>query len=170
MAEKTKCEICDRTFKNAEGLEAHNKAKHSSPETEKKEKKPVSKKKIRNWSIFLVILIILSYWVFASVTATGEYDDFAQCLTEKGVKMYGAFWCPHCQDQKKEFGKSWKVFEKNNGYVECSTPGRQQTEECNSLGIQSYPTWEFADGKRQGGVFAISHLSQLSGCPLTTDG
>ncbi len=28
MAEKARCEICDRTFKDAEGLAMHNKAKH----------------------------------------------------------------------------------------------------------------------------------------------
>lgn len=54
MTEKTKCEICDRTFKDAEGLAAHNKAKHS--EKIPKEKKFLPVKKIRNWSIFIMVL------------------------------------------------------------------------------------------------------------------
>lgn len=54
MAEKTRCEICDRTFKDAEGLVAHDKAKH--PEKIPKEKKPFPVKKIRNMSIFIIIL------------------------------------------------------------------------------------------------------------------
>lgn len=60
MAEKTICEICDRTFKDLDGLIAHNRAKH--PEKIPKEKKPLPIKKIRNWGIFIVILglIIIS--------------------------------------------------------------------------------------------------------------
>ncbi len=54
MAEKTRCEICDRTFKDAEGLAAHNMAKHS--EQIPKDKKPLPIKKIRNWSILIVIV------------------------------------------------------------------------------------------------------------------
>ncbi len=52
MADKTRCEICDRTFKDAEGLAAHNKAKH--PENMPKEKKPLPIRKVRNWSILVI--------------------------------------------------------------------------------------------------------------------
>ncbi len=54
MAEKVRCEICDRTFKNSESLAMHNKAKH--PEKILKEKKQLPVKKIRNWGIFIVVL------------------------------------------------------------------------------------------------------------------
>ena len=54
MAEKERCEICDRTFKDAEGLAAHNKAKHL--EKFPKETKPLPIKKIRNWSILILIV------------------------------------------------------------------------------------------------------------------
>lgn len=54
MAEKTRCEICDRTFKDIDGLSAHNKVKH--PEKVPKERRPLPVKKIRNWSIFIIIL------------------------------------------------------------------------------------------------------------------
>src|SRR3989344_2776233 len=54
MAEKTKCEICDRTFKDTDGLAMHNAAKHSEKITN--ERKPLPIKKIRNWSIFIVII------------------------------------------------------------------------------------------------------------------
>lgn len=65
MADKTRCEICDRTFKDAEGLVAHDKAKH--PENMPKEKKPLPIRKVRNWSILIIIvgLIIAGviWWV-----------------------------------------------------------------------------------------------------------
>ena len=67
MAEKARCEICDRTFKDAEGLVAHNKAKHS--EKIPKEKKPLPVKKIRNWGIFIIIvlLIVFGFWKVSNV-------------------------------------------------------------------------------------------------------
>lgn len=54
MAEKTRCEICDRTFKDAEGLAMHNKAKHLEKTPNKKRQFPI--KKIRNWSILVIIV------------------------------------------------------------------------------------------------------------------
>lgn len=67
MAEKTKCEICDREFKDAEGLVAHNKAKHA--EKIHKEEKPFPVKKIRNWGIFVIIIAILIgiVWSISSI-------------------------------------------------------------------------------------------------------
>ncbi len=64
MAEKTKCEICDRNFKDKEGLDMHNSAKHPKPE-----KKPskINYKKIRNWSIFILIIGLILFWAFTSV-------------------------------------------------------------------------------------------------------
>ena len=34
----------------------------------------------------------------------------AEHLTNSGAKMYGAFWCPHCQQQKAIFGRSCQPF------------------------------------------------------------
>lgn len=65
MAEKTKCEICDRTFKDAEGLVMHNKSKH--PEKVPKERKPLPVKKIRNWTIFIVVIGLIIWGVIALI-------------------------------------------------------------------------------------------------------
>lgn len=65
MAEKTRCESCDRTFKDAEGLIMHNKAKHS--ELVPKEKKPFPFKKIRNWAIFIVVVGLLIFGVYGLI-------------------------------------------------------------------------------------------------------
>lgn len=69
MAEKTKCEICDRAFKDAEGLAMHNKAKH--PEKVPKERKPLPVKKIRNWTIFLVVVGLLGWGLYSLIANTG---------------------------------------------------------------------------------------------------
>ena len=93
----------------------------------------------------------------------GQLDEFAQCVAESGATFYGAFWCPHCQDQKRAFGKS----EKNLPYVECSTPdGQGQTQECADAGITSYPTWTLADGTELGGVQSPADLADATGCVL----
>lgn len=88
---------------------------------------------------------------------------FTQCLADSGAKFYGAFWCPHCQAQKKMFGSS----EKYLPYIECSTAdGQQQLQICKDAGITGYPTWEFADGSRMSGEVALSVLSEKTGCVL----
>src|SRR4030067_3694469 len=100
--------------------------------------------------IVLVIVAAIGIGVFflsRQGNQPGPFDALAKCLTEKGVKMYGTWWCPHCQNQKKTFGSSWKYI----NYVECAIGQSGQTKECKDAGIQSYPTWNFPDGKRETG-------------------
>lgn len=61
MAEKTKCDDCDRNFKDLAGLTAHNLAKHSKPVLD--QKKPVSLNKIYKPLIFIGILTVLIWGV-----------------------------------------------------------------------------------------------------------
>ncbi len=94
----------------------------------------------------------------------GQYDKFAQCLTDKGAKFYGASWCPHCAEQKRLFGTSMKHI----AYVECALPNGQQgqTQACTDAKIDSYPTWVFADGSRLNGEQQPSALAAKAGCSL----
>lgn len=93
----------------------------------------------------------------------GKYDQFATCLKDKGAKFYGAFWCPHCQTQKKMFGGSQKLLP----YIECSNPdGRSQNSLCNNAKIEGYPTWEFADGSRLTGEIQLATLAEKTSCEL----
>ena len=92
-----------------------------------------------------------------------NYDDFAKCLGDKNAKFYGAFWCPHCQNQKKMLGSSASLLP----YIECSTPdGKAQLQECKDKQIKGYPTWEFGDGTRMTGEIPLQTLSQKTGCSL----
>ena len=87
---------------------------------------------------------------------------FVQCLKDKGAIFYGAFWCPHCQSQKKLFGGSAKALP----YVECSTPdSKGQNQICKDKNIESYPTWIFADGSRAGSQ-TFEQLGEKTGCAL----
>lgn len=122
-------------------------------------------------NIFLLVIVILILGTIGAVlfqspsaeTSPGKYDIFAQCLKDKGAIFYGAFWCPHCQAQKKLFGSSVKFLP----YVECSTAdGSAQTKECTDKKIASYPTWVFADGSRLTGEIPLQTLADKTSCSL----
>lgn len=98
-----------------------------------------------------------------TIALPGQYDGFAQCIKDSDAVFYGAFWCPHCQAQKKMFGNSAKLLP----YVECSTlDGSNQLPICADKGIKNYPTWEFADGSRLTGEVTLLQLSEKTSCPL----
>jgi hypothetical protein len=90
-------------------------------------------------------------------------DAFAQCLGAKGAKMYGAYWCPHCADQKERFGSSFQYAP----YVECGIKGSQaEAQVCVDAGVKHFPTWTFADGARVEGDHPLEFLGEATGCPL----
>jgi len=118
------------------------------------------------WSIIagiaLGIAIVIAFLVLQS-GQPGQYDAFAKCLKDKDAVFYGAFWCPHCQNQKNMFGKSSKYLP----YVECSTPdSRGQLKVCSDADIQGYPTWVFADASRESGEVSLEKLAEKTGCAL----
>jgi len=116
-------------------------------------------------SIAVIVVVVIGALIFLQKEANKPkiYDTFASCLGEKGATFYGAFWCPHCAEQKTLFKGSDKLLP----YVECSTPdSKGQTQACIDKGISGYPTWEFADGTRVTNVQSLSYLSTKTGCPL----
>ena len=99
----------------------------------------------------------------SSLVISGKYDTFATCLKDKGAVFYGAFWCPHCQSQKKLFGSSVKLLP----YVECSTAdGARQLQICKDKNVTGYPTWEFADGSVLNGEIPLAQLAEKTSCVL----
>jgi len=92
-----------------------------------------------------------------------RYDAFAKCLGAKQAKMYGAFWCPHCAEQKELFGPSFKYAP----YVECGITGQKGIQQvCKDANIQHFPTWTFANGTRFEGKKSLEFLSDQTGCSL----
>ncbi|MBI4447851.1 hypothetical protein HY643_02630 [Candidatus Woesearchaeota archaeon] len=114
--------------------------------------------------LFLLIFLLFFVILFGGCSSLKkDYGSFAKCLTENGVKMYGAYWCPVCKQQEEMFGKSWQYV----NYTECSLPNRAgQTTICSSLGITGYPTWEFKEGTMIPGKLSFKQLSQNSNCAL----
>lgn len=123
----------------------------------------------------VIVLLVMVFAVSAvvavrsgekSVKATDEaVTALADCLSSKGVKMYGTYWCSHCAKQKKDFGESFSKI----GYVECSVEGnpRELAKECADAGIDSFPTWTFPDGSRQSGEMSFGDLADKAGCSWT---
>lgn len=113
-------------------------------------------------SCIIISLIIIAGFVYTN-SKPGNLDSFAACLKEKKATFYGAFWCPHCQNQKKMFGNSEKFLL----YVECSTTdGKEQLKVCKDKKINGYPTWEFNDGSRLTGEVTLEKLAEKTGCTL----
>lgn len=81
MAEKTRCEICDRTFKDEEGLFSHNSVKH--PKTEKKSS-GINYKKILNWGIFIIVLGLIFFWIFTPIANSIEENAKLNFEAPKG--------------------------------------------------------------------------------------
>lgn len=86
----------------------------------------------------------------------------AQCLTEKGVRLYSTWWCGPCRMQQQLFGDGASRIDK----TECSDPGEvDQRPVCARAHITSYPTWTFPDGSRLEGVQPLDGLADHAGCP-----
>ncbi len=91
----------------------------------------------------------------------GKYADLAKCLTEKGVIMYGSYWCQHCQSQKEAFGDDVQFLP----YQECDDSGKGGDHKvCLEAGVTSYPTWYFPGQGNLVGSQPLYLLGKLSNC------
>ena len=105
---------------------------------------------------WIIMIGLLSVVFLAGCSAkANNLDGFAQCLAEKDIKMYGTDWCSHCQDQKADFGDSFKKVD----FVNCEF----DKTECTAAGITGYPTWVI-DGEHYPGKQKLDTLAELSGC------
>jgi glutaredoxin len=108
------------------------------------------------------ILIITTFLVVIGCSngpsGPEELDSFAQCLTEKDVKMFGTEWCSHCKSQKALFGNSFQEVD----YIDCD----KNQQACANAGVTGYPTWQI-EGQNYPGVQGLQKLASLSGCSLT---
>ena len=96
-------------------------------------------------------------------------DDFAKCIKQSGLKIYGSFTCSTCKRQRELFGSAWQYV----GEIECHPRGENpQTELCLEKNIEKTPTWIFekdgVDMKRVEGFQDLEGLAELSGCEIGT--
>jgi len=114
--------------------------------------------------VIVAILAVVALAIFIGwYRQNTRLDAFAKCLGAKQAKMYGAFWCPHCVEQKELFGPSFKYAP----YIECGITGQKGIQQvCKDAGIQRFPTWTFANGVRTEGKKSLEYLSDQTGCSL----
>ena len=86
-------------------------------------------------------------------------EKLAKFMTEKGMIMYGAYWCPHCQAEKQLFGAAFQFVD----YVECDPQGPNANPgECSAKNVTGYPTWIY-NGTTYSGQKTLSQLAQIVG-------
>ena len=82
----------------------------------------------------------------------------AQALLAHDARMFGAYWCSHCYDQKQTLGA--EAFA-TLPYVECAADGKDaQRDLCTSVGIKGYPTWQI-DGELYAGEKDLAGLEEI---------
>ena len=160
------CKDCGKEFQSNDALQQHQSAKHSKTKPIKPNSSgsTISMKKVGIAAVILIVVAVGAWLLLAPGTkVVGNYDSFAQCLNQKGVVMYGAYWCPHCAKQKEDFGASFQYV----NYVECDPGGENaQPQLCNEKGVTGYPTWIY-NGKSRSGEQTLQSLGDWAKCPLS---
>ncbi|MHA1852452.1 MAG: glutaredoxin family protein [Candidatus Heimdallarchaeaceae archaeon] len=110
----------------------------------------------------VIILLLFVYYLtesgyFISHNGRNKLEVFAQCLSDKGIVMYGSKYCSHCENQKALFGDAFKYI----NYVECT----ENKQTCIEKGIMYVPAW-IINGEKYTGEMSLERLSELSGCEL----
>jgi hypothetical protein len=119
----------------------------------------------------IIITLAITFFVIAGMYLVTKVDagtpykkdalnEFATCITNSGAKFYGAFWCSHCQNQKKAFQNAADALP----YVECATENNTQTPVCAEAKIEGYPTWSFPNGELVMGEQSFQTLAEKTGC------
>jgi len=96
-----------------------------------------------------VLVPLSTAFIYATPVGGGSGFEgaLARHLREKGAVMYGAYWCPHCTEQKALFGDAAK----DVPYVECAADGvNGRPDLCEKAGVKSFPTWVMGTERREG--------------------
>ena len=107
---------------------------------------------------------------FVVGTESGESEaQLAKHLAVTGATMYGAYWCPHCCEQKQLFGQTAM---KDVNYVECADSGKNSdSAQCKAVAPEvekqtkenfGFPTWKIGD-RFYPGRKTLPELAELSG-------
>jgi thiol-disulfide isomerase/thioredoxin len=139
---------------------------HDRTKKQVNHKKSIKKMQIATWVLIAIAIVLGAYLYIKTIPPpNGKYDAFAKCIANTSTTFFGAFWCPHCREQKTDFGNSAQYLP----YVECSLPDASgQTQACIDNKIQEYPTWRFPDGSMMTGIQTMETIAEKTGCALPT--
>jgi hypothetical protein len=123
-----------------------------------------------NWAVGAILLGALfsfaAYQLQKEPEPERDYAALARCLTERGVYMYGAKYCPSCAKVKRDFGPAFGEL----NYLECDPRfgEKEVVERCISRDIKKTPTWmQERDGevlKELVGALPPEELAREFGC------
>ncbi|XP_057759920.1 thiol-disulfide oxidoreductase LTO1 isoform X2 [Arachis stenosperma] len=89
--------------------------------------------------------------------------SLAKHLHSIGAKMYGAFWCSHCLEQKEMFGReAVKELDIVECYPEGFRPGTVMNKACVDAKVDGFPMWVI-NGQVVSGEVELSELARVSG-------
>lgn len=94
------------------------------------------------------------------ITATSSERSLkiGEDLKQLDAKMFGAYWCSHCYEQKQRLGKEAY---RNVQYFECSKEGlNSKADMCKEKKIPGYPTWEI-NGNLYPGDMYLDELEDI---------
>ena len=81
-------------------------------------------------------------------------------LRRLDAKMYGAYWCSHCYEQKQKLGLE-AMGAGGVEYIECSREGlNSRVQMCKAKDVPGYPTWEIG-GKLYPGEMELDELEDI---------
>ncbi len=110
-----------------------------------------------------ILLMLVGAFIAGRYYHDHKYDGFAKCLATKQAKMYGLYWCPHCIEQKEEFGAAFHYVP----YQECAIKGSSEmVAACKIAGVKLFPSWQFGQEPPKEGVLSLEALSDKTGCSL----
>lgn len=120
-----------------------------------KQQSDSNKKKILLYGTVLAIFVLIftiGIRAYSNRNSQGQWDNFAQCLTDSGAIMYGNMYtCKYSQHQGGMFGSSFKFI----NYKDSSE----------NPDVKITPTW-YINGEILEGEQSFETLSEKTGCSL----
>ena len=121
-------------------------------------------------AVFLgAFLGFATYYVHKGIVPAGKYAAFAQCVYDKGMRMYGARTCSFCAKQRALFGDATPYIRE----IECDPrEPNNETERCIAKKIERTPTWIREDvagntlKRFDPGVLSLETIAVETGCVL----
>ena len=116
-----------------------------------------------------MVALTAGTFLYAGCGSKNE-QSLTDCLIEKNVHLYSAWWCMPCLQQEqtleKELGEEWGYF-KENIVVQCYEESKiSLVQQCEDKKIEFFPAWEFPNRNPnwEYGVQSLEKIAKLAGC------
>lgn len=127
-------------------------------------KNPFTPTRLIIGAVVVIVAALIVYQAVKGATVDPAKKALAECMTQKGIVMYGADWCPHCQATEANFGPAFKYVD----YVACEhNVGDPLAPVCAEHNVSGFPTWIKPGGKpgdRAVGMTDLGALAEWSNC------